>query len=76
MTLILTSPYQAELTSVKTIPGQIDVWSYIPERDYALPDPVSRLKKLWQIEKTSEKTVPDHKDPWFDIIVPDRNDVC
>ena len=74
MTLNLTSPYQAELTSVKTIPGQIDVWSYIPEKEYALPDPVSRLKKLWQIEKTSKKTVPDHNDPWFDITIIERNE--
>ena len=26
------------MTSVKTIPGQNDLWKYIPEGEYTLPD--------------------------------------
>ena len=64
MTLDLTSPYQTEMTSVKTIAGQNDLWKYIPEGEYTLPDrarPRWLLEKLSETELTSDKTVPRPK---------------
>ena len=79
MTLDLTSSFQTEMTSVKTIPGQNDLWKYIPEGEHTLPDrarPKWLLEKLSETEMTSDKTAPDQNDPRFDITVPDWNDVC